>query len=51
MNADSTNQLLSGLRDTKNKTMAINRDVFKSAKPATESAGVISVWDKLQMHD
>ena len=31
--------------------MAINRDVFKSAKPTETGGGIISVWDKLQAHD
>jgi hypothetical protein len=30
--------------------MAVNRDIFKSAKQK-ETGGIISVWDKLQAHD
>jgi len=30
--------------------MAINRYIFKSAKPK-ESNAMISVWDKMQAHD
>jgi hypothetical protein len=32
--------------------MAINKDLFKSAKPRMESSNAkISVWDKMQLHD
>lgn len=50
MNTDSTNNIIADLKESKSKTMAINRDIFKSAKPK-ESNAMISVWDKMQAHD
>ena len=38
------------MKESKSKTMAIDKNMFKSTKPK-ENAPIISVWDKLQAHD
>lgn len=38
------------MKESKSKTIALNKEIFKSAK-TRDSTAPVSIWDKMQAHD